>query len=263
MAGLASGLGLGSGAGFRCPSGVWVESGFQCLSSMFVIGVRSWVRLPVWGRIHFRSAVGSGVWCLSSAFVIGVWVGSGFRSGIRSTSGPGSGPASGVCHRRSSSVSGSGPVSGLGSDPLLSAVGSGVWCLSSVFVIGVWVGYNFRSGFGSTFWSGVGSGFPCLSSVSVIGVCHRCPRSGPPSGPGSGPASRPRRSGSGARWSSRACWPLGSGPASQDLEREREVTGASREAQAPRGRAWGSARSGRFLHFSDGVKWNILRPGRE
>lgn len=207
--------------------------------------------LPVRGRVR----------CLVS--VIGVWVGSGFRSGIRSTSGPGSGPASGVCHRCSSSVSGSGPVSGLGSDPLLSTVGSGVWCLSSVFVIGVWVGYSFRSGFGSTFWSGVGSGFPCLSSVSVIGVCHRCPGSGPPSGPGSGPASRPRRSGSGARWSSRACWPLGSGPASQDLEREREVTGASWEAQAPRGRARGSARSGRFLHFSDGVKWNILGPGRE
>lgn len=156
MAGLASGLGLGSGAGFRCPSGVWVESGFQCLSSMFVIGVRSWVRLPVWGRIHFRSAVGSGVWCLSS-------------------------------------VSGSGPVSGLGSDPLpvqgrvqlpVSVIGARHRCLGRV-QFPVWGQIHFcpRSGQVS------GVCHRCSSSVSGSGTASG-PGSGPPSGPGSGAASR-------------------------------------------------------------------------
>lgn len=160
MAGLASGLGLGSGAGFRCPSGVWVESGFQCLSSMFVIGVRSWVRLPVWGRIHFWSAVGSSFRCLSSALVIGVWVGSSFRSGVRSTS---------VCGRVRCLVSVIGVrhrclgrvqlpvrvrvhllVRGRVRLPV-SVIGVCHRCLSSV------------SGVGSTFWSGVRSGVPSAS----------------------------------------------------------------------------------------------------
>lgn len=65
-----------------------VRGRVRCLVS--VIGVRhrclGRVRFPVWDQIHFRSRVGSSFRCLSSALVIGVWVGSSFRSGVRSTS---------------------------------------------------------------------------------------------------------------------------------------------------------------------------------